>query len=296
MVILGGSVSLSTLLVDYPTLSGQAIRYAVAAAGLAALAALTSRRQRRRPTGRDLVRLTALAATGLAGFNICLLAALRHADPTIVGTVVAGTPLLLAVLAPALRRQPPSGRLAGAAAFSLLAAPLLDRLGPLRVSAWSCAIAVPLLGLAAIAVGEPARLRVPTAAELAVLGYLGAVVTVLAFPIWYGGVHRLGVERAGMFAAVLPVATLAISSTMEQTAPSPRQAAGVTMVAAGLAVGLAISPDRRRLVDGASAAPFGGPDRVGVRERHAAQGGLRIQTALPGPPDQIEQLRTERLR
>lgn len=269
MTVLGGSVSLSRLLVDFPSLSGQVVRYGVAAIALAALARL--RGGGSKATRRDLVRLAALAATGLAAFNYFLLVALRHADAAIVGTVVAGTPLVLAVLGPALRRQRPSARLLGAAmvvvsgagivyggghadpvglaaavatlagevAFSVLAVPLLGRLGPTRVSAWSCALAVPLLGLAAIVAGEPGRWRVPTAAEAGVLAYLGLIVTVLAFPIWYGGVHRLGVERAGMFAALLPITTTATASTMDLTLPRPAQAAGALLVAAGLIGALA---------------------------------------------------------
>ena len=74
MTILGSSFAVSRLLLGYPTLTGQALRYAGAAVLLALLAA---RSPRVRPVRRgDLVRLGALAFTGLTGFNVCVLAAL----------------------------------------------------------------------------------------------------------------------------------------------------------------------------------------------------------------------------
>lgn len=266
--ILGSSVPISRSVLSFPTLTGQALRYALAALALGALVGLG--RPGARIGGADLIRLVALAATGLVGFNACLLAALRHADPPVVGIVVGATPLVLAVLGPALQRRRPSllvvaaaavvvagaalvegsghadatgiayclGALAGEAAFSLLAAPLLPRLGPVRVSAWSCALAVPLLVGAAAVTGEPHRWRSPHLAELAALAYLGLVLTVLAFLAWYAGLARLGVERAGMCFGLMPVAALAATAALDARVPPPAQVAGVLVVGAGLALGL----------------------------------------------------------
>ena len=275
MLILGASVSISRLILDYPPLTGQAGRYALAAAVLMLLVALVRRRGGTavRPSRRDLAVLVALAATGLVAFNLLLLGALRHADAPVVGTVVGAAPLGLALLGPMLTGGRPSARLATAAAvvvagtavvhgggsagtatpaglfaalgalageilFSLLAAAVLPRLGALRVSAYSCAMAVPMLLLAALAAGEPARWRPPTAAEAAALGYLALALTVGAFLAWFTGLRRLGVERAGMFVGILPVATLAATAIQDLRPPDPTQAAGVLVVAAGLTLGL----------------------------------------------------------
>jgi drug/metabolite transporter (DMT)-like permease len=268
MTILGSSFAVSRLLLGYPTLAGQAVRYAVAAALLAALA----RRGRPAPlpTRRHLVRLGALAATGLAGFNVCVLAALRHADPAVVGTVVGATPLLLALLAPVLAGRRPSprlvaagavavagvalvrggghasltglawaaGALAGEVCFSLLAAPLLPALGPARVSAWACTLAVPQLVVASALTGEWRRLRVPAPSETLALVYVSVVLTVVAFVCWYGGLRRLGVERAGLFAGLLPVASLAGAALLDRAVPTPAQLAGTAAVALALAAAL----------------------------------------------------------
>ncbi|GAB3863641.1 DMT family transporter [Dactylosporangium cerinum] len=260
--ILGSSFTVSRSLVDYPVLTGQALRYTLAAAALALLTSWL------RPTGRELVRLALVAATGLVGFNVLLMYALRHADPAAIGTIVGVSPLLLALLGPLQERRRPSARLLLAAtvvvlgavlvegggridapgllaavgvllceaAFSLLAAPLLPRLGPVRVSAWSTALAVPLLLVVLPFSGE--RPRLPTAGEGSALAFLGLVLTVVAFVCWYTGVAHLGVERAGVFVGLVPVFALATVAVTDRVVPDPRQLAGVLAVAAGLVIGL----------------------------------------------------------
>lgn len=303
MVMLGGSFAISRQLLGYPVLIGQAMRYAVAAAVLLLAIALTRRlrpwhpRPAGRPTRWELARLCLLGATGLAGFNVCVLETLRRADPAVVGTAVGAAPIALALLGPLTRGQRPAARLVGAAgvvaagaalvhgagnpslpglawaagalagevAFSLLAAPLLARLGPARISAYACAFAAPLLAVAAVLAGE--RWRVPTAAETATLGFLALVLTAGMFPVWYAGVHRLTVERAGMFIGLLPVVSLAAAALLDLRAPPLVQLAGVLLVGTGLAAGLASRRPRRP-------SPVGGvgrdlvPGNVGPTRAH----------------------------
>lgn len=273
MTILGASVPVSRLVLDYPDLTGQAGRYAIAS-----LVFLAIIRLRKLPQGRisfgDGVRLALLALTGLVLFNVLLLTALRHADAAVVGTVVGGTPLVLALLGPLQRRQRPTGALllaaavvitggalvhgggsadgiglaaalgtlAGEVLFSLLALPLLPRLGPLRVSAYSCLLAVPMLGVALVVTGEPARWRPPTGTETLGYLYLGALLTVVAFLAWYGGLGKLGPERAGLFVGLLPPVSLAVTALLDLQRPAVIQVVGVLVVAAGLVLGLR-SPD-----------------------------------------------------
>jgi drug/metabolite transporter (DMT)-like permease len=259
MTVLGSSVAISRSIVAYPTLTGQTLRYTVAATILALLVRRGGSVRR-----RDLLRLGALSATGLVGFNVCLLTALRHAEAAVVGTIVGCAPLVLAIVGPLSHRARPAARLvlasavvvvgaalvegtgradrtgllaaagtlAGEVLFSLLAAPLLPRLGPVRVSAWTCALAVPMLGVSALVVGE--RPRMPTVAEAVGFGYLALVLTVGAFLLWYAGLHRLGVARAGMFVGVLPVSTLAAAALLDGRLPRVAQVVGVLVVAAGL--------------------------------------------------------------
>ncbi|AVT33524.1 EamA family transporter [Plantactinospora sp. BC1] len=296
MVLVGSSVSISQLVLDYPHLTGQAARYALAAAVLFALV-------RRfpgllagdtpppgRPNRRELVVLTTLALTGMAGFNACILVALPHADPAMVGTFIGAAPLGLALLGPLTGGRRPAPRLVAAAgivvagtalvqgsgradaigiiaslgafggeiAFSLLAAAVLPRLGPVRVAAYSCGLAVPLLLLAAIPAGELARWRLPTPTEAAAFGYLAAMMTVIAFLAWFTGLRQLGVDRAGVLVGVMPIATLLTAAVQAGRLPDPGQTAGVLVAALGIAVGLRAGHRRRDRTPAESvAAPAG---------------------------------------
>ncbi len=271
MTVLGGSVAISRAVPSYPTLTGQALRYAVAAAVLFLFIARGPW-----PGRRDLARLAVLAATGLVGFNLCLLTALRHADVAVVGTIVAIAPLVLAIAGPLLSGARPARRLIAASAvvvlgaalvegtgrtdrvgllaavgtlvgevlFSLLAAGLLPRLGPARVSAWTCALAVPMLGLSAVVAREAPRL--PTATEGWALAYLALVLTCGAFLLWYAGLQRLGVARAGLFVGVLPVATLVAAALLDRRLPGAGPAIGVLVVALGLTVPMILKDSPRQ--------------------------------------------------
>lgn len=275
-LVVGSSVAISDQLTGYPVLGGQALRYALAAALLAGPALLRQRRAPVRVTGAELARLVGVAATGLAGFNLCLLQALRHADAAVVGVVVGCTPLLLVLGAALLAGRPPAARvllaavlvvggaalvqgaghasaaglawsagaLLGEAGFTLFAAPLLPRLGPLRLSAAVCALAVPMLAVAGLAVDRGAWLRTPAPGEAAALVYLATVVTAGAFLAWYAGLARLGVERAGVLVGLMPIATLATAAVLVGRLPGVVALAGVVLVSTGLAAGLA-SPVRQ---------------------------------------------------
>jgi drug/metabolite transporter (DMT)-like permease len=249
------------VLADYPPAGGQALRYAAAALMLAAIA----RGRAPRPTPRELLRLALLAATGLAAFNLLVLAAERSMDPGGVGVVVGAVPILLAIAGPIQDGRPVEaqvlsaaivvaagaalvqgagghttapglaaalGALACEAAFSLLAAPLLLTLGPVRVSAWATILAVLLV---AVLTESP---RAPTAHEALGLAWLAVAVTAGGFVLWYTAVGTLGVARAGLFAGVLPVSALLCSAALHSSAVGPQRLAGVLAVAAGISLGV----------------------------------------------------------
>src|SRR5579864_685782 len=79
MVLMGSSVAVSRVIAHYPPLGGQAVRYALSAAVLTVL--LRARGTAPGITLGGVVLLLALALTGLVGFNLFLLAALRYTDP-----------------------------------------------------------------------------------------------------------------------------------------------------------------------------------------------------------------------
>jgi drug/metabolite transporter (DMT)-like permease len=183
MVALGGAFAVTPLLLSYPVYAGQTLRYGVAALILTALAQAGGR-ARLAVSARELVGLTALALTGLVAFNVALIEGLRSLDPATMGTVVGASPIVLATLGPLVEGRrlsyrlvaaalvvvvgsaltygagPASGRglvfalvaLGGEASFSLIALPLLPRLGPLVLSAYVTGLASALLAVAAVVV------------------------------------------------------------------------------------------------------------------------------------------------
>ena len=94
----------------------------------------------------------------------------------------------------------------------------------------------------------------PTATEALALTYLAVLMTVVAFIVWFVGLQRLGVERAGMIVGVMPIATLTTAAIMAGALPGIGQTLGVLTVAAGLALGLTTQePAPRSAVRTASA-------------------------------------------
>jgi drug/metabolite transporter (DMT)-like permease len=233
--------------------------------------AVLARARLPRPRPSEIPRLLALAATGLAGFNIFLNGALREAEAGSVGVIVGCVPLALALLGPFLEGRAPCGRVviaallvsAGAvvihwsggpmsptglalslgalaceAAFSLLAVPCLATLGPVRVSTYACVAAAAMLLAGAIEVDGSTAARLPTLREAMAFGYLAVVVTALAFVLWYSGVRRLQVERAGLFAGLVPVAALVTLAVVGAAVLTLPRLAGAVAVGAGVALGM----------------------------------------------------------
>ena len=268
MAIVGSSFAVLDTLRDYPQAGGQAVRYA---AGAVLLLAISGRRL---PpiTARQATRLALLAATGLAAFNLLVMAAEESMDPGSVGVIVATVPVLLALAGPLQDGRRPERRVVGAAvvvaagaaavqglggevtaaglaaalgalaceaAFSLLAAPLLAPLGAVAVSAWAALLAVPMLLATGLVIDGPGGLlRAPTAGEALGLLWLAVAVTAVAFVLWYSAVQALGVERTGLLTGVLPVSALVVAALLGTADLTPGRLAGAVLVGAGIAAGL----------------------------------------------------------
>ncbi|WP_447008047.1 DMT family transporter [Saccharothrix isguenensis] len=282
MFCVGTLTGVSPALHDFPVYGGQAVRYLVGALLLLVLAQAFGKGFVRL-SGREVFFLLMLALTGLTAFNVLIVESTRFADPATVGTVVAAVPILLALAGPMMERRKPAprvllaavivvigvaittgfgggtplglllafGALACEAGFSLLALPVLTRLGAIRVSAYSAALAVPQLVLVGLLVDGSDMLRVPTASEALALGYLAVVVTVFAFLCWYNALPKLGADKAGLFSGFIPVG--AVVSTVVLGTGQPRLAdlLGAGLVLIGLAIGL--RPARVRVPERSSA-------------------------------------------
>ncbi|MDP3892240.1 DMT family transporter, partial [Nocardioides sp.] len=218
----------------------------------------------------NALRVLAIAITGLALFNWLLIEGTRHADPAFLAAIVGATPLVLALVGPVAAGRPIAPRtvlggavvavgivlvhgataaplvalpyglafLACEVAFTLLAVPVLFELTPVQLSAAACLVATPLLAVVSVASSE-AVLQVPTLVEAAALLYMAVFTTAVAFLLWYGGVARLGADRAGLFVGVMPVAGYLTGLTLGSSAWALTALVGVGLCGAGVVLGLA---------------------------------------------------------
>jgi drug/metabolite transporter (DMT)-like permease len=294
-VILGSSVAVSRALTDYPLLSSQTIRYAIAAVGLGLLLkarGMTFPRLDRRAFGL----LVLVALTGLVGFNVLMVLALREAEPAAVGVVVGCVPILLATIGPLMSRHAPSRRVlaasvivvAGAAiaqgggatnlkgfllslgiliceaGFSLLAVPVLPKLGPHAISFYVCIIAAIMMGLGALVWDGAGAIPRPSTSELGAILYLALAVTCAAFIFWYEGISRLGVDRAGLFAGLIPIATLLTAVVIGQGSFGVFQVIGAGLVAAGVTFGVAEKAQTGTIVEAGETTSTIVSDRISI--------------------------------
>jgi drug/metabolite transporter (DMT)-like permease len=280
VLLVGGSVAASSLLDGYPVLGGQGVRYLAAGLLLAAWAGLRHK-PLPRPAGQEWAWLASLAVIGLAGYSGLLIEATRVADPASVGVIIGATPLVIIISAAIAAGKRPTRRvllaaavvtagsaaaqlggptgptwsaagllwsagvLGGVTCTSLLAAPVLPRLGALAVTVYACGLAGVLLLAAAAVVrsaGGPPILRTPTATEMAALAYLTIAVTAMVFIAWYGAMERLGVDRTGLFNGLIPVASLAAVALVGTSTITPLRFLGALAVLAGVVLGLGRAP------------------------------------------------------
>ena len=269
MTCVGSSVAVSATVVDAPLFTLQAVRYTLAALLLALLGRATGRRLPR-PRGPEWAWLCGVALTGLVLFNVGVVRGTAHAEPAVIGVAVAAVPLVLALAGPLVSgARPAAGVIAGAAvvsvgaalvsgggrtdlaglgwaavvlagevAFTLLAVPVLGRLGPWAVAlhtVWLAAVMLAVLGVVVEGAGAVGTLD---GGDLLAAAHLAVVVTALAFVLWYTAVTRLGADRAGLLTGVVPVTAAVGGVLLGAPAPAPVVWAGMALVAVGLGVGL----------------------------------------------------------
>jgi drug/metabolite transporter (DMT)-like permease len=149
------------------------------------------------------------------------------------------------------------GALACEAAFTLLAVPMIASLGARSVSAYACLFAVPLLLAMGVALDGRDVLPLTSLTEAGGLIYMAVVVTALGFVLWYSSVERLGVERAGLFAGIVPVSALLSATVIGESSLTPLRLLGAVVVGAGVSVGIR-SRDLAMADNGAAATPRSG--------------------------------------
>jgi drug/metabolite transporter (DMT)-like permease len=273
-VLVGAAVPVTGLLDGYPVLSAQAVRYGIGAVLLLGWLLVTGPRGSMSvpvPTAKDLIGLSVMVGFGMLGFNAAILVGQRYATPGFIAAMLGASPLVLAVVAPALRGRRPSPYAVGGAvvvglgvvvlsgggswhgpglalallvmacevAFTLGGVGVVARLGAVAASMWSCVLAAVGGAVVATFLDGAAAWPAPTATEVAAIVVLGSLVTAVAFGCWYTGVSVLGADRAGVLVGLMPVAGLAAAVALGRQPLTVVAAGGALLVAAGCALGLA---------------------------------------------------------
>jgi drug/metabolite transporter (DMT)-like permease len=222
------------------------------------------------PRGRDWLYLIGIALTGLVLFNVALVRGVEHAEPAVIAVAVASVPVVLGIVGPLVEGHSPARRilvaavivtvgsalvegtgrtdgqgvawaavaLFGEASFTLLAVPVLPRLGPWGVSLHTSWLAAALLAIAGLVVEGPAAVTRLTAEDWAALAYQAVMVTAVAFVLWYSTVAAFGAARVGLLTGIAPVSAAMAGTLTDGRVPSLLVWTGILVVAAGLAVGL----------------------------------------------------------
>lgn len=128
--------------------------------------------------------------------------------------------------------------LACEATFTLLAVPILGRLGPGGVSIHTSWIAALQLAVVAVVVDGSAAVPVPTGREAFAVVYLAVVLTAVAFVLWYRAVLRIGPATAGLFPGLVPLSAGLSGVFLGLTTLTTGVFVGAALVGAGIVIGL----------------------------------------------------------
>ena len=172
--------------------------------------------------GHERLRWRDAAGLALSTGGIAIIVWGSRADVGLAGTVAGDLLMLLAVVF--------------WTAYTVLAKPLVDTLGPTVTTAWTMGLgAIPLLLICAPAAAAQRWSAVTPAAWLGTaFSSLGSLV--LAYLIWYRGVERLGATRTAFYSNLSPVVTLLAAWPLLGETPTPWQIVGAGGIFGSLAL------------------------------------------------------------
>jgi len=118
--------------------------------------------------------------------------------------------------------------------YTVFSKPLLDRMSPLRLTAWTMAAGT----VAYLPLASPSLLRMnwlkPTFGAWAGLAYSALFAIVLGFVFWYTSVQRVGNSRTAVYGNITPVLTAVSAHFILGEGLSPFQALGAAIILAGV--------------------------------------------------------------
>ncbi|HEY3503557.1 MAG TPA: DMT family transporter [Actinocatenispora sp.] len=255
---------------DHP-LYGAAIR--ALPAGLLLLAV-----RRRLPHGSWWWKSLVLGVLNTGAFFVLIYVASHLLPTSVAATIMALSPVVLAVLAwPLVAERPTAYALAGAATgvvgtalmlftgavavnplgvLASVAAMALSSVGYLLAKRWSAEVDVLastswqlvagglLLVPVAVAVeGAPPALD---AAALGAFGYVTVIATAVAFVAWFAGLRHLPAASVGLVGLLNPVTGVLLGTMVAGETVTARQACGLVLVLAGLLLGQPVVARLRR--------------------------------------------------
>ena len=303
MLIVGTSVVASKVVVDtMPIYTASALRFLLAVGILLALVRRAGGIPPLSPRLHLIVAAQALA--GLVLFNALLLLGLDRTTAVASGIITSSTPAVIALMSVALGdRLRPAGwigvtlavlgivivNLFGTADASSATQPLLGALlvflavvgealytvlGKIAAPALRpvpMATLVTLYGfllflpLAATDIADFAPGRIPARGWLALL-YLAAIVTVVAFALWFQGLQHVPASTAGAFTGMIPVGTILATAIFLDEPVTWLHLVGVGTVMLGIAlVTRGIRPVRHATPPGTAAGVPTWPNKASSR-------------------------------
>ncbi len=272
MMTVGSSVVAGKLLVQsVPVFVVSALRFGIAAALLTVLGVML---EGKKPVWvkSDVTRMPLMSFCGSFLFSVCLLYGLQYTDAAESGVITGTTPVFVALLSALLLKErltPPVmlsvaaavlgvmvlhigepdrtgtegawiGNLlillavASEALFAVIGKGLSGKYSPVLLSAISCTLGfLWFLPLAVYEIVWMDGLRL-TAGEWSYILYYAVVVTVLGYILWYAGVKKVPGSVSGLFTAVVPVTSIALSFFILQEPVTWRHGIGVLLVVAGI--------------------------------------------------------------
>jgi drug/metabolite transporter (DMT)-like permease len=239
--------------------------------GCVVLLALAMWRPGKRPERADMVKLLALGVLGHCVYQVLFINGIARTRAGTASLVIASSPAMVAIVARLFGHDKLPLKAVGGIALSIAGVVLVlggsmsadgaghvtgdlmilvavacwafytnwlvgltQRIDAVQVAAWTLVGGV--VPLAAIA--TPALLRVDwgavTPLTWASVVYSGVMAMVVAYLLWYRGVHRIGPTRTSMYGNLQPVVAVLVAWIVLGEVPTLFQGAGAATVIGGL--------------------------------------------------------------
>jgi drug/metabolite transporter (DMT)-like permease len=239
--------------------------------GCVVLLALAMWRPGKRPERADMVKLLALGVLGHCVYQVLFINGIARTRAGTASLVIASSPAMVAIVARLFGHDKLPLKAVGGIALSIAGVVLVlggsmsadgaghvtgdlmilvavacwafytnwlvgltQRIDAVQVAAWTLVGGV--VPLAAIA--TPALLRVDwgavTPLTWASVFYSGVMAMVVAYLLWYRGVHRIGPTRTSMYGNLQPVVAVLVAWIVLGEVPTLFQGAGAATVIGGL--------------------------------------------------------------